>query len=133
MSSSKNMCSKEKDINRKVLNVITYKNEAKTLAKHIISCDCKCKFNSETCNSNEKLNNKTCQCTCKSYCKCKKHYSWNPSTRICENSKYLKIIADTSVIKCDEIISIMDIVSTKMTNTIAIIVTKNCQNKKVRY
>ena len=27
-----------------------------------ISCDCKCKFNSTTCNSNEKWNDKTCQC-----------------------------------------------------------------------
>ena len=48
-----------------------------------------------------------------------KRYSWNPSTCTCENSKYLKSIADTSVIACDEIISVMDFVSTKMTNTIA--------------
>ena len=45
---------------------------------------------------------------------------------ICENSKYLKSIADTSVIKCDEIISVMDIVSTKKTNTMATNVTENC-------
>ena len=25
-----------------------------------ISCDCKCKLNSTTCNSNQKWNNKTC-------------------------------------------------------------------------
>ena len=25
----------------------------------------------------------------------KKYYSWNPTTRICENDKYLKSIADT--------------------------------------
>ena len=30
--------------------------EAKTLVKHI-SCDCKCKFNSITCDSNQKWNN----------------------------------------------------------------------------
>ena len=52
--------SKTKYINVKVFNVITNKNEAKTLVKHI-SCDCKCKFNSATCNSNQKRNNKTCQ------------------------------------------------------------------------
>ena len=46
-----------------------------------------------------------------------KDYSCNPSTCICENSKHLKSITDTSVIKCDEIISVLDIVSTKMTNT----------------
>ena len=28
-------------------------NEVKTLLKHI-SCDCKCKFDSTTCNSNQK-------------------------------------------------------------------------------
>ena len=44
----------------------------------------------------------------------KKDYIWNPSTYICENSKYLKSIANTSVITCDEIISVMDIVSTKV-------------------
>ena len=44
---------------------------------------------------------------------CKKDYSYNPSTCICVNRKYLKSITDTSVIACDEIISVMDIVSTK--------------------
>ena len=39
--------------------------------------------------------------------------------RICDNRKYLKNIADTSVTKCDEIIIVIDIVSTKKTNTIA--------------
>ena len=36
------------------------------------------------------------------------------------------------MITCDEIISVMDIISTKMTNTIATNVTKNCHSKKVR-
>ena len=35
-----------KDINVKAFNMITNKDEAKTITKHI-SCDCKCKFNSE--------------------------------------------------------------------------------------
>ena len=34
-------------------------------------------------------------------------------TCICENSKYLKSIADTSVNECDKIVIVMDIVSTK--------------------
>ena len=89
---------KTKDISVKACNMIAKKNEAKTMTKHI-SCDCKCKFNSATCNSNQKWNNKTRQCECKSYCTYKKDYSWNPSTCICENSKYLKSNADTSVIK----------------------------------
>ena len=76
------------------------------MPKHI-SCDCKCKFNSTTCKSKQKWNNKTYQYKCKNYLKCKKDYSWNPSTCICENSKYLKSIADTSVTKCDKIIIAM--------------------------
>ena len=38
-----------KDINVKAFNIITNKNEAKAIAKHI-SCSCKCKFNSTICN-----------------------------------------------------------------------------------
>ena len=48
--------------------MITNKNEAKILTKHI-SLDCKCTFNTTTCNSNQRWYNKTCQCECKNYCK----------------------------------------------------------------
>ena len=44
-----------KDVNVKVFNMIRI-NQAKTLGKRI-SCDCKCKLNSTTCNSNQKWNN----------------------------------------------------------------------------
>ena len=97
--------------------MITNKNDAKAMTERI-SCDCKCKFNITPYNSKQKWNNKTCQWECKNYCKCKEYYSWNPITFICENSKCLKSIADNSVTKCDEIIIVMDIVSTKKTNTI---------------
>ena len=40
---------KTEDINVKAFNMITNKNEAETMAKHI-SRDCKYKFNSTTCN-----------------------------------------------------------------------------------
>ena len=124
----KNVCSekKPKDINVKVFNMITSKNEDKTMTKHI-KCDCKSKFNSTTCNSDHKLNNKAFQYECKIYHKCKKTYRLNPST--CENSKYLKSIADTSVITCGEIIDAMDVATT---NTIATNMSLNC-HKKVRY
>ena len=105
------------------------------MTKHI-SCDCQCKFNSTTCNSNQKWNNKTSQCECKTYRKCKKDYSWNPSTCICENSKYLKSIANTSVIECDEIKTVVYILLTKMANTITTntiaINSRNSHSKKVR-
>ena len=44
-----------KDINIKAFNMITNKNEAKAMTKHI-SCDSKCKFNSTTWHSNQKWN-----------------------------------------------------------------------------
>ena len=50
---------KKQMTNANALNIITIKNEAKTMTKKRISCDCKCKLNSTTCNSNQKWNNKT--------------------------------------------------------------------------
>ena len=44
-----------KGINVKAFNMLTNKNEAKTMVKRI-TCDCKCKFNSTACNSNLKWN-----------------------------------------------------------------------------
>ena len=46
--------------------MITNKNEAKTMTKHV-SCDFKSKFNSTKCNSNQKWNDKICQCERKNY------------------------------------------------------------------
>ena len=108
--------------------MIINKNEA-----NYISRDCKCKLNSATCKSNRKWNNETSQCECKNYSAFKKDYSWNSSTCIYQNSKHLTGIADTSVIACDEIIPVMDIVSTKITNTTAANVSINFEDKKVRY
>ena len=82
--------------------------KATATIEHILR-DCKCKFNSTTCNSKQKWNNKICQCECKNY------RSWNLSTCIFENSKYLKCIADTSVTECDETVIAMDNLSTKKT------------------
>ena len=82
MSYLQKYVSKEtKNIKVKIFNMITNKNKVKTMTKHI-SRECKCKFNSTTCNSNQKWDNKTCQCECKNYRKCKNDYSWNPTTCI---------------------------------------------------
>ena len=114
---------------------LTVIDEAKAMTDHI-SCDSKGKLISTRCNSNQKWNNKTCQCECKNYHKCEKDYSCNPCTCICENSKYLKSVADTSVTKCDEIVIVMSNTSTKRTNTITTNGTStasiNCHSKKVR-
>ena len=106
-----------KAINIEVFNIITNKDEAKTMTEHI-SCDCKCKFNSITCSSKQKSNNKICQCECKNFCKCEKDYGLNPSKFIYENSKYLNSVADTSVNKCDEIVILVNNVLTRKTNAI---------------
>ena len=71
--------------------MITNKDEVKAITKHI-SCDCKCKFNSTTCNSKPKWKNKTFQCECKNFPKCEKYYRLDPSTCISENSKCLKML-----------------------------------------
>ena len=60
----------------------------------------------------------------------KKNYSWNPSRRIYDNGKYLKRVADTSVIACDEVIYVIDTVSAKMANTIATNVSMNSSKKR---
>ena len=102
---SPNICipKERKDTNVKGFNMIINKCEAKARTRHI-SCDCKYKFNSTTCNLNQKGKKKTCQCECKNYHKCDKDCSWNRTTCICENSKYLKSISDTSVTDFDEIV-----------------------------
>ena len=61
-------------------------------------------------------------------------HSWNPSKCTCQNSKYLKRIANTSVIECDEIIIVIENAFKKMANTIAANVMSttsiNCHSKK---
>ena len=116
----------------KYFNMITNKHKAKKMAKHIL-CDWKYKFNSTTDNLNHKWNDEICQCECKSYGTCKKDYSWNPRTYICENSKYLKSIADTSVIDWEKLYLLWILYQQKMTNTIATNAWINCHNKKTRY
>ena len=118
LSTKKCVASKTKDINVKAFNIITRMN----------------KYNSITCNSNQKWNNDKCQCECKNYQKCKEDYSWNPSRCTCKNSKYLRIITDDSKIVCDEIIYVMDILPTNtmspnVTSTLSI----DFHNIKVRY
>ena len=129
------MCSKrnKRQLNVKSFNIKKNKDEAKAMTEHI-SCDFK--FNGTTCNSKQKWNSKTYQCGCKNHCKCKKGYSCNPRTCICENSKYFKSVADTSVTERDEIVIFMYIILRKRTSTIATYITSNpsinCRSKKAR-
>ena len=70
-----------KDVNVKVFNIIKRIYEGKALIKHI-SCNCKCKLNSTTCNSYHKWSK--CQGGYRKHRATKKEYSWHPSTCICE-------------------------------------------------
>ena len=72
---------KRKETYVKAFNMTANKDEAKEMVEHI-SCDCKCKLNSTTCNSKQKWNNKTCQCQCKNFPKCEKDHILDPSTCI---------------------------------------------------
>ena len=51
--------SKTRNVNVKAFNIMTRINDATTMVKHI-SRDCKWKFNSTACNSNQKWNHETC-------------------------------------------------------------------------
>ena len=58
----------------------------------------------ENSDSNQWWNNDKCRCKCKKDHIFEKDYFWNPSTRICENGKYLVSVMDDSAIICDEVI-----------------------------
>ena len=82
------------------------------------------------------------------YRKYKTDYILDPSMCICEDSKYLKSIAERTLIECDKVIIVIDNVSTKKTNTLVAKETNtiantiatnvactssiNCQSKKVK-
>ena len=87
------------------------------MVKHI-SCNCKCKISSTTCNSNQKWSSDKCQCGCKKYIKSKKY--WNPNTCICEYSKYLKSIVGNSITVFSEIKRVTDSVSTYLANNMTV-------------
>ena len=93
---------KREDLYLSVFNIIAGTYQLKTLAKHI-SCECKWKFDETKYKSNQWWDNNKCWCECKKYNISEKEYVWNPSSRICENGKYLASIMVT-VITCDEVI-----------------------------
>ena len=64
-------------------------------------CDCKKHIHEQEYTWN--LAQIKCQCECKKYYICEKHYLWNPTTYICENEKYLASVNDDSVIRRGEI------------------------------
>ena len=92
---SSKMCvpNETKNINVKAFILITNKDEAKAMIKHVIQ------------NKNGII--KHVNVNAKIITKCEKSYCWNPNPCICKNSKYLKSVADTSVTECDFSINVM--------------------------
>ena len=99
--------------------MITRINESKTLIKYI-SCDFRCKFDGEKCNSKQKLNSDKGRYVFKKLIKhqrCKQDYVLTPSICACECNKkcgvdeYLKSctciksLIYNLVITCDEIVN----------------------------
>ena len=70
--------------------MITNKIETKIVTRHVF-------FEITIWNSRQKWNNETFQYQGNKYFTCKKDYSLNLSTCICENDKYLKGIPDMSM------------------------------------
>ena len=62
---------------------------------------------------NETLHKVHKLCQYQSYHKRNEGYSWNRRTCICEDSKNIKTVADNLVADSDEIIIVLDIVSTR--------------------
>ena len=62
----------------------------------------------------------------KKYHMCRKNYSWNSRTCICENSRNLKGIVHDLVIVSDEIVNVTYSVSKNVTNTIPKYYTNKC-------
>ena len=94
-------------LNLSMFSMITGINESKTLTNHI-SCECKCNFDGNKCNSNQWWNDDKCRWGCKKHHKCEKDYIWNPATCSCENGKYLASIMNDSAIMCHEFIESYD-------------------------
>ena len=81
-----------------------------------VSCECECKFNSTTCNSNQGCNNKHVNMN---VVKAKNIVVGILSHAFVTIVSIFKSVADTSVAEYDEIVIVMDVVSIKTTNTIA--------------
>ena len=100
------------------------------MVKHILY-DCKRKFNSANCSSNRNGLMKTIYVSVKIIVHGKKDYSWNSSTCICEDGKYLKSVVGDSQTVCGQIIYVMDIVSKNVANAISKNVSTNSDGKKL--
>ena len=70
-----------KNITARVLNLISWKNQAKQIKWHE-SCKCVCKLDPIICNNKQKWNKDKSRCQCKKlvHKKCDNDFIWNPSS-----------------------------------------------------
>ena len=76
-------------------------DETRLLVQHE-SCECKCGFNKNVCNSKQEWNHGECSCECKElydWGSCKDDM-WNPTTCDCECNKECKIDEDLDIKNC---------------------------------
>ena len=93
----------KKNVNLKVLTLISRINESNKLMNHI-SCKCKCEFDGKKYHSKEiwKKNKRLCKCKNQDANVCK-GYTRRPVRFPCENVKYFGSLVHSSDI-CDEVI-----------------------------
>ena len=80
---------KMKNINVKVLNLLSRTNKARQIKWHK-TCKCKCARDVSICNNRQRWNDDRCICQCKELIdkgKCDKGFIWNPSNCECECDK----------------------------------------------
>ena len=78
-----------KDLNVKVLNLMSRTNETRHIKWHE-TCKCKCRLVASVCNNKQRLNDDKCRCECKELINkgmCDKGFIWNPSNCECECDK----------------------------------------------
>ena len=93
-----------KDLNVKVFNLMTLKNETRHMKWHK-SRKCICRLDKIICNSKQRWNEDKCRCECKELIdkeECDKGFIWNPSNCECECDKNCDIgeYLDYSSCKC---------------------------------
>ena len=93
-----------KDLNVKVLNLMTLTNETRHIKWHE-TCKCICRLDKIICNSKQQWNEDKCRCECKELIdkgECDKGFIWNPNNCECECDKSCSIggYLDYSNCKC---------------------------------
>ena len=94
-----------KNINVKVLNLISLDNQTKHVEWHK-TCKCKCRLDASVCNNKQRWNEDKFRCECREELsdkeRCDKEFIWNPSNCNCECGKSCDVgeYLDYQICKC---------------------------------